>query len=162
MIVVVMGVSGCGKSTVARALADARGWRFFDADDYHPAANVEKMSRGIPLDDRDRQPWLEALRDLLAAQDAAGHSAVLACSALKAAYRATLASRVRAIRWVHLAGTYDEVRQLMSRRQGHFMKPGMLQSQFDALEAPADALTLPVLLPVEEQVRRIRAALDPA
>lgn len=159
MIVVVMGVSGCGKSTVGRALAEALGWPFFDADDYHPASNVRKMSDGIPLDDEDRRPWLARLRELLAAEDAAGRSAVLACSALKQAYRDTLAAAARDVRWVHLHGTEDDVRTLMERRQGHFMKPGLLASQLAALEPPADALVLPVRLTPAEQVRRIRAHL---
>lgn len=159
MIVVVMGVAGCGKSTVAEALARSLEWTYYDADAYHPESNVRKMASGIPLDDDDRRPWLESLRDLLACADAEGRSAVLACSALKQAYRELLASRCRSVRWVHLHGTFEEVLRLMSRRKGHFMKQGMLRSQFDALEAPTDALTLPVTLTVDEQVRRITSEL---
>lgn len=162
MIVVVMGVSGCGKSTVGRALADAMGWPFFDADDYHPPANIAKMANGIPLEDADRFPWLERLRARMAEEADAGRSAVLACSALKEAYRAILRRSAPDVRFVHLRGTPEEILQLMSRRSGHFMKPGMLASQFAALEEPADALTLPVLLSCEQQVTRIRSHLFPA
>ena len=160
MIVVVMGVSGCGKSTVARALADALGWTFFDADDFHPESNIQKMASGIPLDDADRKPWLERLRDALAVEHAAGRSAVLACSALKERYRDVLRSAAPEVRVVHLRGTYDEVMQLMSRRSGHFMKPGMLESQFAALEPPVDAVEIPVLLSAPAQVAAIREALS--
>lgn len=160
MIIIVMGVSGCGKSTVARALADQLGWPFFDADDYHPAANIQKMSSGIPLNDADRQPWLERLRDLLAGEERAGRSAVLACSALKERYRAVLRAGAPDVRFVHLEGTRAEIEVLMGRRTGHFMKPGMLDSQFAALEPPADALTIPVLLTCAEQVHRIRAQFN--
>ncbi len=160
MIIIVMGVSGCGKSTVGRALAASLGCTFLDADDYHPASNIEKMSNGIPLNDADRQPWLEKLRDLLAAEHQAGRSAVLACSALKEAYRRILRSGATGVRFVYLRGTQDEVQVLMSRRTGHFMKPAMLASQFATLEEPADALVVPVLLPCDEQVARIRQALS--
>ena len=160
MIMIVMGVSGCGKSTLARALADRYQCAFFDADDYHPAANIEKMSNGIPLNDTDRQPWLECLRDLLAAERAAGRSAVLACSALKEKYRAILRQGAPDLRLIYLKGTQDEVQILMGRRSGHFMKPAMLASQFAALEEPADALAIPVLLKCEEQVELIQRALS--
>lgn len=159
MIVVVMGVAGCGKTTVATALAAALGWRFLDADDYHPAANIRKMADGRPLDDDDRRPWLDRLRDALADEDARGQSVVLACSALKASYRATLASRCRAVQWVHLHGRFEEVLPLIRKRRGHFMKEDLLRSQLATLEPPRDALTLPVTLTVDEQVRRIRACL---
>lgn len=159
MIVIVMGVSGCGKSTVARALAASLGWLFLDADDFHPESNVRKMASGVPLDDDDRRPWLASLRARLGEEHAAGRSVALACSALKDAYRRQLADGLPDVRVVHLDGTYDEVLTLMSRRQGHFMKPGMLASQFATLEPPADAIRIPVLLACEEQVRRIRLAL---
>lgn len=159
MIVVVMGVSGCGKSTVGRALAEAKGWRFIDADDFHPAENIRKMSNGIPLNDDDRRPWLLRLHEVLAVAEAEGQSLVLACSALKHAYRQILTDGLSDVRFVHLHGTPDEVMTLLSRRSGHFMKPGMLDSQFATLEVPEHALTIPVLLTCDEQVSRIRAAL---
>ena len=154
-----MGVSGCGKSSVGRALAEALGWPFFDADDFHPESNIRKMAGGTPLTDEDRMPWLERLRDLLAEQQARGHSAVLACSALRQSYRDILAARVTDVHWVHLHGTLEEVRRLMERRSGHFMKTGMLQSQFQTLELPANAIELPVTLTVAAQVRLIRERL---
>lgn len=159
MIIVVMGVSGCGKSTVGRALAESLGWRFIDADDHHPEANIRKMAHGIPLDDDDRRPWLEALRSILAAEHAAGRSAVLACSALKEAYRVVLKSAAPEVAFVHLRGTYDEVLALMKRRTGHFMKPDMLASQFATLEPPRDAVDIPVLLTPAEQVVLVKSHL---
>ena len=159
MMIVVMGVSGCGKSTVGQALARSLNWPFFDADDFHPPANIQKMSSGIPLDDVDRQPWLERLRDLLAAEHQAGRSAVLACSALKERYRMVLRAGAPDVRFVHLEGTVEDIQMLMSRRSGHFMKPGMLASQFATLEEPRDALVIPVLLTPAEQVARIRTQL---
>lgn len=156
MMIVVMGVSGCGKSTVGQALARELGWPFFDADDFHPPANIQKMSSGIPLDDADRQPWLERLRDLLADEQRAGRSAVLACSALKERYRMVLRAGAPDVRFVHLEGTAEEIQLLMSRRSGHFMKPGMLASQFAALEPPREALSIPVILSCADQVKMIR------
>ncbi len=156
MMIVVMGVSGCGKSTVGQALARELGWPFFDADDFHPPANIQKMSSGIPLDDADRQPWLERLRDLLADEHRAGRSAVLACSALKERYRMVLRAGAPDVRFVHLEGTAEEIQLLMSRRSGHFMKPGMLASQFAALEPPREALSIPVILSCADQVKMIR------
>jgi len=156
-MVIVMGVSGCGKSTVGQALAASLGWPFFDADDYHPEGNIRKMANGLPLTDEDRAPWLERLRDVLASEHAAGRSAVLACSALKERYRDVLRTAAPEVRFVYLCGTRDEVLQLMSRRTGHFMKPGMLESQFAALEPPRDALSIPVRLSCADQVQRIRS-----
>lgn len=156
MMLVVMGVSGCGKSTVAEALADRIGGVFVDADAYHPESNIRKMSRGIPLDDDDRRPWLDALNRRLRDESAQGRSVVLACSALKERYRDVLRAGLPELRFVYLEGTHDEVMVLLRRRKGHFMKPGMLASQFAALEPPTDAIRIPVLLPCEEQVRRIQ------
>ncbi len=155
MIIILMGVSGCGKTTVGKALAGELGWPFLDADDYHSGENIRKMSAGIPLDDADRQPWLERLRDLIATKE----NAVLACSAMKASYRNILASGVRDIRWVHLHGTMEEVLHLMAKRKDHFMKEGLLRSQFETLELPANALTLPVTAEVQVQTKAIRSRL---
>jgi gluconokinase len=155
MIVLVMGVSGCGKSTVGRALADALDAEFIDADDFHPPANIEKMSAGQPLDDTDRAPWLARLRDELAARHRAARPAVIACSALKERYRAILRQGAPDLLIVHLTGTPGDIATLMARRTGHFMKPGMIASQFAALEPPARALTLSVLLPVPDQITAI-------
>jgi gluconokinase len=144
MILVLMGVAGCGKSTVGQALARELGWPYFDADDYHPAANVEKMRSGIPLTDADRWPWLDRLNALLREQQAQGRSTILGCSALKQVYRDRLAQGVVDLRWVHLRGTFELIQSRLQARKGHYMPATLLQSQFATLEAPADALTLDV------------------
>lgn len=144
MIVVIMGVAGCGKTTVGRMLAARQGWEFIDADDHHPPANIDKMSHGIPLQDEDRWPWLDRLNALLRAAHARGDCCVLACSALKQRYRERLARGMAEVRWIHLTGSFDLLLARLQQRQGHYMKAGMLRSQFEALEAPEDALTLDI------------------
>lgn len=163
--VVVMGVAGCGKTTVGRLLAAQLGWRFEDADDYHPPANIAKMAAGVPLDDRDRAPWLERLAALLRAAleptGAAAGSLVLACSALKRAYRERLVVDRERVHLVHLHGDFATLQSRLATRQGHYMKEGMLRSQFATLEPPAPeerALALEVGPAPEELVARIRAA----
>jgi gluconokinase len=142
-VVIIMGVAGCGKTTVGKALAAARGWRFVDADDHHAPASVAKMASGVPLTDADRWPWLDQLRGIIAAAIAAGEPLVLACSALKAAYRARLVGGDGdRVRFVHLTAAPDVLRARLEGRASHFMKPGMLASQLATLEPPADALTL--------------------
>jgi carbohydrate kinase (thermoresistant glucokinase family) len=143
--IVVMGVSGIGKTTIGRRLAARLGASFLEGDDFHPAANVAKMRRGEPLDDADRQPWLEALAGELARRQAAGERVVLACSALRRRYRDLLRSRGAAVRFVYLAGDPAFVRQRLAGRKGHFMPPSLLDSQFAALEEPgADEAAIPV------------------
>jgi gluconokinase len=159
MLIVVMGVSGAGKTTIGAALAAALGAHFLDADDFHPPENVAKMRAGRPLDDSDRAPWLARLHDALAARAAAGQSVVMACSALKAAYRGTLA-RDLDVRFVHLAGTRELIEARLAARRGHYMPRGLLDSQFAALEAPDDALTVDIDATPDAIVDRIRAALD--
>lgn len=159
MIIVVMGVSGSGKSTVGERLARHLGWPFYDGDDFHPAANVEKMSRGIPLTDEDRAGWLASLADLIRRRLAEGGSAVLACSALKQRYRDQL--RVDAsVHFVYLKGEFDLIRARMHGRRGHYMRPELLASQFAALEEPRDALTLDIARPPDELINQILAALQ--
>lgn len=136
-VYLVMGVSGSGKSTVGRALAQRLGVPFYDGDDFHPAANVAKMSRGIPLDDADRVPWLARLHDLIAGHLARGTTAVIACSALKKQYRDQLRAGNEGVDIIYLQGSYALIRQRMAARPDHFMPAGMLRSQFDALEPPA-------------------------
>jgi carbohydrate kinase (thermoresistant glucokinase family) len=156
-----MGVSGCGKSTVGGALARRLNGDFFDADPFHPPANVEKMSRGIPLTDEDRAGWLEALADLLRNRQDSQRPTVLACSALKEAYRRVL--RVSPlVRFVYLKGRFEVIEARMKARTGHFMKPGMLESQFQTLEEPATGpgmatLAVDLTLPIENLVDRILA-----
>jgi gluconokinase len=146
--VVVMGVSGCGKTSVAAALAAKRAWVFADADDFHPAANVAKMRAGEPLTDDDRRPWLQALNAFLTAQT---NTTVLACSALKKSYRDIIANHLP-VRWVHLAGSFETISDRLQARQGHYMPASLLHSQFATLEAPSseDALILDIKLPVLE------------
>ncbi|HEY7370779.1 MAG TPA: gluconokinase, GntK/IdnK-type [Polyangia bacterium] len=160
-VVVVMGVAGSGKTTVGTALAAALGWRFVDADDHHSAANVAKMARGEPLDDDDRRLWLDELHGITAEALARGADLVMACSALKAHYRARLAGADAGgrVRFVHLAGSPELFRARLAKRAGHFMKPGMLDSQFAALEPPAgDALEVDAGRPVAAIVAQIRTA----
>ncbi|NDJ36927.1 MAG: gluconokinase [Chloroflexi bacterium] len=150
-----MGVSGSGKTTVGTALAEAVGWPFHDADDYHPPENVEKMTEGRPLTDSDRWPWLDRLRDLIVG---APGPLVLACSALKASYRDRLTPPGARVEFVYLRGSFSAIAARMRQRE-HFMPPGLLRSQFDALEEPTNALIVPVEMPVGEAVTAIREGL---
>ena len=159
MIVVVMGVTGCGKTTVGAMLAGACGSHFFDADDFHPPQNVEKMRRGEALNDQDRGPWLERLGTLLAEHETKGKSVVLACPALKQAYRDRLSARCPSLRFAFLAGDKALIRSRLLPRQGHYMNPALLDSQFAILETPAEAIELDVAMEPAELVRRLRAAL---
>jgi gluconokinase len=157
VIIVVMGVSGCGKSTVGEALAGALQWPFLDADDFHPAANVEKMAQGLPLTDDDRWPWLDRMAAELAGILAHGGHAVLACSALKASYRERLA-RAGDVRFVHLHGDFETIASRLAARRHRYMPASLLASQFATLEPPVGALTVDVRDPVPTQVATIRAA----
>lgn len=152
-----MGVAGSGKTTVGRALAAAIGWEYFEADEFHPAANVAKMGRGEPLNDADRAPWLATIRAKIDERLAAGRPAVISCSALKAAYREILTKGADGVGIVYLRGDRRTIQQRVAQRQGHYMKAGMVQSQFDALEEPADALTIDVGAAPAAIVDRIRA-----
>jgi gluconokinase len=153
--VIVMGVSGCGKTSVGQLLAKHLGWDFYDADDFHPQANIQKMADGIPLDDSDRAPWLAALRELIASSLKADLPAVLACSALKENYRQQLMAGNEGVRLVYLKGGYDLIWSRMSGRNEHYMKPHMLKSQFDALEEPIDAFTIDIAMSMDDIVREI-------
>jgi gluconokinase len=133
---IVMGVSGCGKSTIAKALADRLGWRFEDGDSFHPAANVAKMKAGHPLNDDDRWPWLQAIADEIDRASAAGERIIIACSALKRAYRDVLVHGRDDIIIVYLEGSRELIAERLRQRKGHFMPPGLLDSQFDTLEPP--------------------------
>ena len=150
---VVMGVSGCGKTTLGKALAAHSGLPFFDGDDYHPAGNIEKMSAGIALDDEDRKGWLERLNELLKAHGRTG--TVVACSALKQSYRKILDKGLDRVIWVYLEGSYEEILERLKQREGHYMPPSLLRSQFEALEPPQDAIRVPVGFTVVEALEKI-------
>lgn len=159
MVVIVMGVSGSGKTTVGVALAAALGWRFLDADDLHPPANVVKMAGGVPLTDEDRWPWLERLHEALAAALERGEDVVVACSALKKTYRRYLEVDAARTRWVYLHAPPEVLAQRLRHRPGHFMPPSLLASQLATLEPPEGALPVDVTPPVDEVVARIREGL---
>lgn len=132
--VVVMGVSGSGKTTVAEDLAARLGWRFAEADEFHPQANIDKMTAGTPLTDDDRWPWLEAMRAWLAERAAAGESAVVTCSALRRSYREVLRRGGERVLFLHLTGPREVLAQRMGTRKGHFMPGSLLDSQLATLE----------------------------
>ena len=135
MVIIIFGVSGAGKTTVGKLLGQELGWRFYEADDFHSSANIERMRRGVPLTDDDRWPWLENLRELVKRCVAANENAVLACSALKRMYRERL--RVSpGVKLVFLRGDYALISEHLRHRRGHFMNPGLLRSQFADLEEP--------------------------
>jgi gluconokinase len=161
VIVVVIGVAGCGKTTIGAGLAKALGWKFYDADDFHPLANVAKMSQGLPLDDNDREPWLASLNRQLLSCAQLGESAVLACSALKQVYRERLARGLDGLRWVYLRGDFATIQKRLLERPGHYMKAGLLESQYQILEEPAHAIVLDVAEPPEAIIERLLSALKP-
>ena len=160
MVVVLMGVVGAGKTTVGVLLARRLGWRFADADDFHHAANVEKISRGIALTDDDRGPWLDAVRNAIQQWNAAGENVVLACSALKRSYREKLA--VGAVRFVYLKGSHDLILSRLNARRGHFASATILESQFADLEEPDGAITVEVNRPPDDIVSDIIEKLGPS
>ena len=159
MVVLIMGVAGSGKTTVGRRLASELGWDYVDADDLHPAGNVRKMAAGIPLTDEDRRPWLADLRALVSRYAASGESLVLACSALKSAYREMLGSAAAGMATIYLKAKPELIRERLTQRQGHYMPAELLESQFEALEEPPDAITIPAAWPPDQVVAAIRAAL---
>jgi gluconokinase len=158
MVIILMGVTASGKTTVGRLLASALGYHFYDADDFHPPANIDKMRRGIPLDDADRLPWLEALRHLVCACVAEHADGVLACSALKEAYQQVLLVDPQ-VKLVYLKADQDLIRQRLLQRRGHFMNPQLLESQFATLEEPKQGLWMDASLAPEDIVRAIRHRL---
>lgn len=163
MIVVVMGVSGCGKSSVGRAIAEASGWQFIEGDDLHPAANRAKMTSGTPLDDADRWPWLDAIADAARTAEAQATSVVVACSALKRSYRERLARAGDAVTFVHLDGDRDTILRRMQARADHFMPPALLDSQLATLQPPTAgerAIRIAITAPVAEIARQAIQLLE--
>jgi len=156
-----MGVSGCGKTAVGKSLAASLGATFVDADDLHPPENKAKMSAKIPLSDGDRAPWLEKLRRDVIDNTPPGQTTVLACSALKRAYRAVLMSGLNDVRLVYLHGSFDLISSRLAARRGHFMPPDLLRSQFATLEEPSEAegATISIEGSVEEVTARLLEAV---
>lgn len=161
MIVIVMGVTGSGKTTIGSLLAEQLGWQFADADDFHPPANVEKMRRGIPLNDEDRKPWLERLHDAITDWIAEGKNVVLACSALKRSYRRELAAGPE-VRFVYLKGSADLITDRLRSRHGHFADEQILARQFADLEEPDAAVTVSIATGPQQIATEIRQKLGMA
>jgi len=157
---IVMGVSGCGKSSVGKMLAENLGWDFYDADDFHPPENVAKMASGTPLDDSDRAPWLASLNELISSSLKADRPGVLACSALKERYRQKLMGGNDGVQLVYLKGSYELIWSRMETRTDHYMKPHMLKSQFETLEEPTNALTIDISMSLNDIVQEIMKHME--
>lgn len=158
MIVIVMGVVGAGKTTIGTLLASELGWDFADADDFHPQSNVDKIRRGIPLSDQDREPWLDRLREAITIWIETGKSVVLACSALKRAYRAKLSVGGQ-VRFVYLRGNANLIRDRLRSRHGHFAGESILASQLADLEEPGTAIAVDIQDAPQQITAQIRRAL---
>ena len=158
MVILLMGVTGAGKTTVGQALARALQWRFADADDFHSAGNIAKMHAGISLTDGDREPWLAALHRAITSWLAADENVVLACSALKSQYRAQLVVSAE-VRLVYLRVSREVVAARLAHRQHHYMNSALIDSQFATLEEPSDAIAVDGTLTTEEVVPKIRQGL---
>ncbi len=161
MIVIVMGVSGSGKTTIGNLLANHLEWQFYEGDDFHSQESIKKMASGVPLTDDDRAPWLERLRDVMGQCRNAGTDAVIACSALRQSYRTYLAEGASDVRIVYLKGDYGAIRERIIRRHGHFMKDTLLESQFSVLEEPTDAIVAYVSEEPEAIITKIVGELFP-
>jgi len=159
MIVILMGAAGAGKTTVGRALADAVRWPFYDADDFHDAASIERMRSGVGLTDRDRAPWLARIHEVIVNAASRGENAIVACSALKQKYRDALVGGVPDVRWVYLKGQADLLRDRVASRTGHFAGPALIDTQLADLEPPADGLVLDAARSVKELVEQISRAM---
>lgn len=159
MIILLMGVSGSGKTKIGGALAARLGWEFTDGDDFHSAENKQKMAAGIPLTDTDREPWLETLRRQISSWLAKNQSAVLACSALKQSYRETLLIHPD-VRLVYLKGSYELIASRLRERASHYATETLLSSQFATLEEPSDAITIDVSQPPEKILDEISFRLN--
>jgi len=158
LVLVLMGVSGCGKSTTGTRLSKLLGWPFRDADSFHPPANIDKMSKGLPLTDDDRQPWLAAIAAWIDERLASNESGIVSCSALKRSYRRVIVGDRPDVRLVYLRGDMALIGDRISRRKNHFMPPALLKSQFDALEEP-QADERPLSVPIVLSPRRVAESI---
>lgn len=161
MIILLMGVAGSGKTTVGRMLAERLRWSYYEADDFHPPANKQKMGAGIPLNDEDRAPWLGAIHHAMQECATQNRPSIFTCSALKARYREVLSAGLPQLKWVFLHAPRDVLLERLQHRSGHYMKASMLDSQFAALETPTDALAIDVRHPPEEIVDLVLRRLQP-
>jgi gluconokinase len=159
MIIIIMGVSGSGKSTIGKLLADALNWEFQDADNFHSTANIEKMRLGIPLNDTDRKPWLQDLHTAIAVWLQQNTNVVLACSALKADYRQYLVLDSDRIQLVYLQGSLNLLQQRLLGRQNHFMSEKLLNSQLETLEEPDDAICVDISEPPQLIVENLKTVI---
>jgi len=160
MFIIFMGVSGCGKTTIGKLTASHLNFPFYEGDQFHPPENIDKMSQGIPLTDQDRHAWLSALSNLIHTKLNANETGVLACSALKESYRKRLKVDDELVCFIYLKGDYDLILSRMKARNGHYMPPDLLKSQFDVLEEPADAITVNIIaLSPEEIVSEVLMSL---
>ncbi|MCX7596781.1 MAG: gluconokinase [Fischerella sp.] len=160
MIILVMGVSGSGKTTIGQLLADSLKWEFHDADNFHLPKNIDKMRRGIPLDDADRLPWLQDIQTAIKQWLEENQNVVLACSALKDSYRQYFFIGDQRIKLVYLKGSYELIQKRLQGRQNHFMPEKLLQSQLDILEEPADAIYVDISQPPQLIIQEIRESLQ--
>jgi gluconokinase len=159
MIIIIMGVAGSGKTTIGSLLANELGWDFYDADDFHSESNRAKMSQGIALTDEDRASWLITLKELIAQNLRQNNPAILACSALKNSYRNMLEVNEQ-VKFVHLQGTYEQIKARLNNRTGHFMSAGMLDSQFQILEESQNALKIDITRSPQDILTLIRKGLN--
>lgn len=160
MIILVMGVSGSGKTTVAKKLAESLGWDFRDADEFHSQKNIEKMHSGVALDDADRLPWLQKIQNIIKQYLCENKNLVLTCSALKASYRQMMLVNHESVKLVYLKGSFELIEKRLQTRLNHFMSAKLLQTQFDALEEPIDAFTVDISQSVEAIVQEIREKIQ--
>jgi gluconokinase len=159
MLLILMGVSGSGKTTIGKRLAEELHGQFVDADQFHSLESIQKMSQGIPLTDGDRLPWLNALHDFIQKQLNTKRDTVLACSALKSSYRQILQAEDQSIQWVYLKGTTDLLQQRIQARQGHYMSPQLLTSQLESLEEPEGAIVIDIAQSPEAIIQDIKAQI---